>query len=149
MQFIWGSVREPELNDALAHWAAQKIGVDGFQRPYSTMGVFSGEKLIAVEVFNNWHPEAGVIEMHGAATDKRWLTRPCLWEQFSYVFNQLNCQMVVMRVSEGDKPLHRILHSYGFKSHFIPRLRGRNEGEYIFTLTEEDWRANGFHKENA
>lgn len=147
MQFIWGVPSEPELNTALAGWLADRIGVRGFQEPYVTLGMFDNNEPVAVVLFNNYHPEAGVMEMHAAADSKRWLTRPSLKEMFSYVFNKCGCQMAVLRVSERNTSLHRILHSYGFKSHLIPRLRGRNEGEFIFTLTDDDWRANGFHKD--
>ena len=112
------------------------------------MGVFDGT-LIAAVVFNNYHPESGVIEMHAAASTPRWLTRRVLWEMFNYVFNRMGCQMAVLRVSERNNRLLRILTAYGFEHTVIPRLRGRDEGERIFWLTEEAWRSNGFHKENG
>lgn len=119
-----------------------------------TMGVFDGETLIACMLFNNFQPEAGVIEIHGAATDKRWVNRRTLWEMFSYPFLTVGCQMVVMRVSERNsmwngRGLPRLLKSYGFDAYPIPRLRGRDEGEIIYTLTIDRWETNGFHKEHA
>lgn len=140
---------------ALGEWCAAHIGLPrGFEAPYSTMGVFDGENLIAVMLYNNWQPEAGVVEIHGASVDKRWLNRKTLWSMFEFPFEQLSAQMVVMRVSENNQQwngrgLPRLLKSYGFQSHMIPRLRGRNENEIIFTLTDDAWRANGFHKEAA
>jgi hypothetical protein len=118
------------------------------------MGVFDEKTLIAVILYNNYQPEAGVIEFHGAATDKRWLNRKTLWEMFSYPFVTLGCQLVVTRNSERNemwngRGLHRLLKAYGFEDYRIPRLRGRDEDEIIFTLTDDDWRLNGFHKENC
>lgn len=115
------------------------------------MGVLDGDGLIAVMLFNNYHPQEGVIEIHGAATDKRWLNRITLKAMFSFPFEQLGCQLVVMRVSERNgmwngRGIHRFLKAYGFKDYRIPRLRGRDEDEIIYTLTDDDWRANGFHK---
>lgn len=155
MNTVWGGSANADANDALANWCAAHIGLPRpFEPPYSTMGVFDGEKLIAVMLYNNWQPEAGVIEIHGAATDKRWLTKAVLWEMFSYPFQRAGAQLVVMRVSERNsmwngRGLPRLLKSYGFNDYRIPRLRGRGEDEILYTLTDDDWRANGFHKENA
>ncbi|MGN6535211.1 MAG: N-acetyltransferase [Mesorhizobium sp.] len=115
------------------------------------MGVFEDGKPIAVMVFHDWHPENGVVEISGAATDRRWLNRKTLWEMFSYPFEQLGAQLVVMRVSERNvmwngRGLPRLLKAYGFQCTTIPRLRGRDEAEAIWTLSDDDWRANGFHE---
>jgi RimJ/RimL family protein N-acetyltransferase len=147
---VWAGSQAPDLNRSLAEWCAAQIGLPrGFEPPYVTMGVFSEQELIGVVVFNNWQPEAGVIEMHSAATSPRWLTRKVLKSMFGYVFDQLGCQNVVTRVSDRNTRLLRIFTAYGFDHVLIPRLRGRDEGERIFWLTDEAWRANGFHKGNA
>lgn len=146
---LWGGAGNAPLNDALADWCAAHIGLPRrVQPPYVTMGVFRDKALLCVILYNNHQPEAGVIEIHGAGISPRWLTRPVLWQMFEYPFEQLGCQLVVMRVAEDDYRLLRILTSYGFDHVIIPRLRGRNEGERIFWLTDDAWRANGFHKEN-
>lgn len=155
MNVAWADSSTPELNRTFGHWCAAQIGLPRpFEPPYSTMGVFDGETLIGVMLFNNYQPESGVVEIHGAATDKRWLNRKTLWEMFSFPFLRLGCQLVVMRVSERNvqwngRGLPRLLKAYGFDAYRIPRLRGRDEGEIIYTLTQEAWTANGFHKELA
>lgn len=143
---LWGDATNPGVNDAMAAWCAKHIGVDRLEAPYTTMGVFEAKTLIAVVTFNNFHRKAGVIELHGASISARWMPRPVLYEMFSYPFDRLGCQMVVMRVSERNTRLLRILSAYGFDHVTVPRMRGRDEAERLFTLTEEAWRANGFHK---
>lgn len=146
MNIIWGGSREPQLNEALGNWLADQLGFTRpFEPPYSTMGVFDGERLLSVILYNNFHPEAGVVEIHGAGLSPRWLTKPVLWSMFNFPFNDLGCQVVVMRVSERNTRLKRILTTYGFKHVTIPRLRGRDEGERVFWLTDDAWKANGFH----
>lgn len=150
MHILWGGGNNPDLNRALGDWCAAQIGLPRpFEDPFTTMGVFDGEKLLCVIVYNNWQPEAGVIEIHGAGLSPRWLTRPVLKAMFAYPFEQLGCQQVIMRVSERNSRLMRMLTAYGFDHVTIPRLRGRDEGERIFWLTDDAWRANGFHKEHA
>jgi hypothetical protein len=152
LNILWAAADKPEVNKALAAWCAKEIGLKrGFEPPYSTMGVFNEAELISVILYNNYQPEAGVIEFHGAAIDKRWLNRKTLWAMFEYPFIDLGCQLVVTRNSERNemwngRGLHRLLKAYGFKEHRIPRLRGRDEDEIIFTLTDDDWKRNGFHR---
>lgn len=149
MNIIRGGAANPEVNDGLASWCADQIGLPRpFEAPFTTIGVFEGERLLGAMVYNNWQPEAAVIEMHGAALSPRWLTRPVLREIFAYPFGQLGCQMVIMRVSERNDRLRRILPALGFDHVTIPRLRGRDEGECIFWLTQEAWQTNRFHEVN-
>lgn len=152
MQAVWGSEKEPELNSYLSTWASIKLFGHGRGfGPCTTMGVFNGPKLVGVMVYHNWERETGVIEISGVSEDKRWLARHILFSMFSYPFNQLKCQMVVMRVSEKNEQwngrgIKRILEAYGFTSLRIPRLYGRLEDGILFSLTQEAWEANGFHR---
>jgi RimJ/RimL family protein N-acetyltransferase len=147
LNLVWGDYTKPDLNRALGQWCQRQIGLTRqFQEPYSTMGVFDGDELIAVMVFHNWHDDAGVCEISGAATNARWLPRPVLYEMFSYPFKDLRCQNVVMRVDEENRRLKRILTAYGFQHVNIPRLRGRDKGENVFWLTDDAWKANKFNR---
>jgi RimJ/RimL family protein N-acetyltransferase len=152
MQAVWGSEREPELNAYLTQWASVKLFGHGRGfGPCTTMGVFDGPRLVGVMVYHGYEPAAGVIEISGVSEDKRWLTKPVLFSMFAYPFNQLKCQMVVMRVSEKNEQwngrgIKRILEAYGFTSLRIPRLYGRAEDGILFSLTQEVWETNCFHR---
>lgn len=124
-------------------WGGASTTTDG-----TICAVSDGPAIVAAAIFHNYDPDSGVVEISAASDSARWLSRPVLFDLFNYAFNQMQCQAVVARVDPGDKRLARIFPAYGFQTFFIPRLRGRNKGETIFLLTEEDWRANGFHKEN-
>lgn len=147
MNIVWAGSKNAEINDAFASWCAAKIGLPRpFDAPYTTMGVFDGSQLIAVILYNNYQPEAGVIEFHGAGITPRWLSRSVLKSMFQYPFEQLGCQMVVTRNSANNDRLKRILSAYSFEHITIPRLRGRDEGERIFWLTDDDWRNSRFNR---
>lgn len=149
MHILWGGGNNPDLNRALGNWCAAQIGLPRpFEDPFTTMGVFDHKDLVAVMVFGGWQPEAGVVEIHGAATTPRWLTRPILWEMFAFPFQQLGCQTVVMRCDPDDKRLARILKAYGFDSVRLPRIRGRDKDEILYILHDDIWRNNGFHRQN-
>jgi len=130
-----------EYNRRVADWVAVHIpGCErGFHNP-TAIGVLENGHLIGGTAFHNYNPEAGVIEMSSAATSPRWLCRQMLRSIFGYVFDQLECQMVVMRVSERNERMIGIARKFGFDGVLIPRLRGRDESEWIFTLTDEQWR---------
>ncbi|MBP1882383.1 GNAT family N-acetyltransferase [Sinorhizobium mexicanum] len=142
MNIIWGGAADPAKNDAIAGFVAAHI--DGCGRgfaDFATLGVTEEGRLVAGVVYHNYSPEAGVIELSAAATSKRWLTRPVLTAMFGYPFDEIGCQMAVLRVSEENRGMVEIARRFGFTSHRIPRLRGRDEAEIIFTLTDNDWRA--------
>jgi RimJ/RimL family protein N-acetyltransferase len=115
----------------------------------TALGVDRAGELIGGFVFNNWSPQARVIELSFAGIDRRWLTRPILYAVFSYAFDQVGCQMVCSRTPASLQQAARIARAYGFKQVTVPRLFGRHDDGIISTLTVEDWRANGFHKENS
>lgn len=148
MNTVWAfEEREPELNARLSQWASIKLfgHARGFG-PCATMGVFEGSRLVSVVVYHDYAPERGVIEISGIAENKQWLTRPVLWEIGYYPFDQLGCQLVVMRVSERNRQangrgLRRLLKAVGFSAVIVPRYYGRDEAGIIFSLTDEAWRA--------
>lgn len=146
---FWGFSRE------VAEWVAGNI--PGCERGFGAcqaMGVLDDAgDLVAGMVFHNWDDNAGVLEISGASTTPRWLTKPVLWEMFNYPFNRAGCQMVFMRVAADNimwngRGLPRLLKSYGFSEHTIPRLYGRERDGVLFVLYDDVWRANGYHKQN-
>ena len=132
----------------LSRWVANLIW-PGKSRDFGNcqgMAVIDGETLIAGMIYHNFEPDAGVVEISGAGTDKRWLNRETLRVMFSVPFKDWGCQAVIMRVADDNRPLHRMLKAYGFDHYTIPRLRGRDASENIFVLTEEAWAGNKFNK---
>lgn len=113
------------------------------------MGVFDDDRLIAGTIYHNYHPESGVIELTSASVDKRWLTKRVVRAMFWMPFVRLGCQLVVLRVSERNESMINISRKFGFDEVYIPRLRGRDEGEFIFTLTDDQWRSSRYYGEGA
>lgn len=144
---VWGGERAPEINQSVAAFVAAGIpGCDRGWENFTTLGLVENDRLVAGVVFHNYNPEAAVIELSAASTSRRWLTRPMLKGMFGYPFEQLGCQMVVIRVSERNAVMVDIAERFGFTSHRIPRLRGRDEAEILFTLTDDDWRAHAVNR---
>ena len=101
-------------------------------------------RLIAGIVYHNWDPDAEIIEMSGAATDPRWLTRATLARMYRYAFHECGCQMTVMRVPADNERLLRQLAALNYAFIRIPRLLGRDHDGVLGLLTQEAWAANKF-----
>jgi RimJ/RimL family protein N-acetyltransferase len=110
-----------------------------------TIGILAADgRLIGGLVYHNYDPEAEIMEISGAATDPRWLTRPTLRRMFEYPFIECGCQLVVMRVPVTNERLLRQLAAYNFSFTLLPRLFGRELDGVIATLTDDAWLANKF-----
>lgn len=134
-------------NRVFSNWAAQRI--EGCERGWRdecvTMRVYHGDELRAVVVFHDYRPETGAIEISGAAASRKWLTRGVLAAVHDYAFNDAECRIAVMRVSERSSHIRRGAKAFGYTETVIPRLRGRDEAECILTLTDEEWERSRFH----
>lgn len=145
-----GPQTNPAMNAVVGDFVSSVIwGEPGRFEKFCTMAVMDGPSLIGGVVYHNWHPDAGVIELSAGSISRRWLSRPILKAMFGFVFDGLGCQLAVLRVSERNTAMIRIARAYGFSEHVIPRMRGRDEAEHIFTLADDDWRQSRFHKERT
>jgi len=145
----WAVAKRDEIG-LLSKWVADQIW-PGQGRDFGNcqgMAVIDGDMLIGGAIYHNFEPEAGVVEISAASTSKRWLTKETLRVLFQIPFRDWNCQAVVLRVSDHDEALHSILFRYGFEQYRIPRLRGREEAENVFVLTDDAWAGNKFNRKN-
>ena len=149
MILVWGGPRAPEINEGLARFVADRIGVSRGFGPCATLGQIVGDVVVAAVVFHNWHPEEGVIEMSSASDTKRWLSRPMLNAMFNFCFEESGCQLVVLRVSERNVGMIDIARRFGFSETRIERLRGRGEAEIVFTFTDDAWHVHRANERNA
>jgi RimJ/RimL family protein N-acetyltransferase len=143
-----------DIDGIVARWVSKHIagGHRGFNAS-TALGIVEDGELVAGVVYHDYNPEAGIIEISAASTSKRWLSRPVLLTLFSYPFDGVGVQMLVMRTEVGNQQdngrgMARLSKAYGFTQILIPRLYGRDKDGLLHCLTAEAWRANGFHPEN-
>lgn len=145
MRPVWNL--DPEFQSLLKQWVESRIWDDGTTLPVSQMlAVVEDGEIQAGVAFHDWNPRAGVIEISAASRNKRWLTRSVLKAIFSYVFEDIGCQLCAARVDPENTSLRRIFRSYGFNEFLIPRLLGRSKDQVVLTLTDDDWRSNKFNR---
>ena len=136
----------------VAQWVALAMKDPAFDRGFgncTAIGVAENGDLIGGTVFHGYTPESGVIEMSSASVSPRWLAPQMIRAIFGYVFDQLACQAVVMRVREDNPRMVRIAERFGFEGVLIPRLAGRATGLWIFTMTDDQWRDHRFNRRGA
>lgn len=117
----------------------QVWGRSGMVRDFCSMAVWRDGYVIGGTLYHNHHPETGVIELTSAATSRAWLARPVVNAMFHLPFDMLGCQLCALRVSERNLPMISIARRFGFEETRIARLRGRDEAEMIFTITDDVW----------
>lgn len=133
----------------VGEWVAAQLGQSGFAGYFmSAIGVFDNGRIIGGTAFHNYYPKEGVIEMSSACVDSRWLNRRMIRAIFTYAFDLLECQLVVMRVSSNNSRMLNIARRFGFNMFLIPRLRGTTEDEWICTMTDDTWRSSPFNRKS-
>lgn len=135
-ELLYGDERVPG-------WVAAKLGVRKWPLSYSIANVKNG-RILGATVFHEYYPENGVVELTSASDHPAWMSRKMINAVFSYAFDELKCQLVVLRVSETNTHMRDIASRLLFNSYTIPRLRGRNEADVIYTLSDDDWRKNRY-----
>src|SRR5215510_5207780 len=95
-------------------------------------------RLVGGVVYNNYDPEAGCIEISGAATSPRWLTRETIARMYQYPFLQVGVQMIVQRTPAENERLLRQLAAYDYMFVKVPRMFGRERDGVLCLLTRED-----------
>jgi RimJ/RimL family protein N-acetyltransferase len=136
----------------VAQWVALAMKDPAYERGFgncTAIGVAENGDLIGGTVFHQYSPEARVIEMSSAAVSPRWLPPKMVRAIFEYVFDQLGCQAVVMRVREDNDRMVRIAQKFGFEGHLLPRLADRQTGLWVFILTDDQWRTHRVNRRGA
>lgn len=130
----------------VVRWVADRLGMERGFGPCDGVGLVRDGQIVGGVVYTNFNPEAGVIEMTAYADDPSWMNRQMLGVIFDIPFIENRCQLLVWRVSVRNTHVARLAERLGFKAHLIPRLRGRDEDEIIFTLTDDDWKSGRFSR---
>lgn len=132
----------PDINRSAGEFASMAIwGKPGHLERFCSVTVLRDDVPIAAIIMHNYHPAEGVIEITAAGFGP-WQSRRVINEVFGLCFGELACQLIVMRVAADDARTIRNSRKLGFTGYLIPRLRGRDKAEWIFTLTDDAWHAN-------
>jgi hypothetical protein len=136
-------------DQTVAQFVAQLIPYcqRGFGPNIKAVGIVDDSKLIAGVVWHNYDPEAGIMEISGAALPgASWISRRTLAHIYQFPFLRCDCQMIVQRVPADNERLLGVLARYDYYFVALPRLFGRDRDGVVCCLTQEAWAANQFNK---
>jgi len=124
-------------DEAIARWVGQRVGVDDFGKCV-TIGILSGDELIAGVVFNNYRPPG--IEATIASTSPRWCNRATLAVIFGYVFDQLRCRRLTAITEATNQPVRAFLCHLGFREEGLLRHGFMTGDAALYGMVREDCR---------
>lgn len=101
-------------------------------------------KMAAGVVFHSWVPEYGVIEISGAAEDRRWFSGNVRKAIFDYAFT--HHRMVVTKTEGTNGPVLKIWRALGATEYEIGDFVRPGEPIKVFTLTADQWRASRLYR---
>lgn len=139
--------KEPETYSILEEFTS--LIISGKPKKFGlgcAMVISKNKTVIACIIFTNYNSDYGVIEINGGAITRNWLNRNIIKKMADFVFGYLGCQSVYARCCADNKKLDRMFHSAGFKRTDLPRLRGREMAESVYTLSDDDWQNNKLNK---
>ena len=125
-------------DDILLPWAAERIGIPGFQPGAQSIGIGEGGLVRGAVVYDSIGPAD--CSMHVASDgSRRWLTREFLAHVFAYPFIQLGLRRVTAMVPA--KNLHAI--------RFDEKLGFVREGYHPHGMPDDDLISLGMLRKNC
>lgn len=136
----------PDINRSAGQFVSRAIwGAPDRLERFCSVTVMDGDKPIAAIILHNWQPDCGVIEITAAGSG-RWQSRRVINAVFRLCFDMMQCQTVAMRVAADHERMIENALRLGFDATRLPNMRGRGKDEWLFTLTDEAWKASRLYK---
>lgn len=126
-----------EDSGPVVDWLSEKFG-HAIPPTWCAVWLVKGEIRGAV-AFEDYRPQYGTVELTCFLCATGMLP-PRYWRAvLADCFDRLECQAVIMRT---DNPRMRdIAQRMGCTITYLPRVRGRNRGEWFCLLADDVWRA--------
>lgn len=128
----------------LADYVAEGLGIRSWPvDSVAALGCFADD-LVGATIFHDWQPERGTISLSGYGPSPGWMTLQHIYLMHWYVFDGARCRLSVLQVSSENRPMRSIAEKFGYEGTRIPRLRGDDEAEIVYTLNRDEWKSNPF-----
>jgi hypothetical protein len=120
----------------------------GFPATARAIGITDagGEPAAGVVFYEHSVPAGTVYVAMAARPGIFWLRRETIARTARFVFDDLRCQMGLMRVRADAEHILRPLAAFGFKFIEVPRLYGRERDGVIARYTDDQWAASRYNK---
>lgn len=135
-RFLYGE------DEKVGNWIIDKID-DMHQLDFDkcvTIGVVSGDKLIAGVVYHDYQKCYGTIQLSMAAVSPMWAKGVIIHELLRYPFEQLNCYKIMISIRLGNiKALKTVKHIGFVQEAILSHVYGKNRHAAILQFLEPDY----------
>lgn len=132
--FLYGRDKE------VSNWIIDRVNCLHDLTPCVTIGVISGDKLIAGVAYHDYQIHYGVIQMSMAAISPMWARKDTINRLLRYPFEQLNCYKVMAVVEPSNVKALKTLESIGFRLEFIMgHMFGKDRHASIMEMLRPDY----------
>ena len=98
--------------EEITKWVADRIKDVEFHNEQA-IGIVKDGVIVGGVVIDSYAPNARCA-IHCAGEGKRWINREFIFAVFDYVFNQLNCQVILNSVNSSNKASLKFTEHIGF-----------------------------------
>lgn len=127
-------------DESVKNWIIDKIDHMHDLELYVTIGVVSGERLIAGVAYHDYHKRHDVIQISGAAVSPMWAKGAIIHQLLRYPFEQLNCYKVIANVKLDNLKALKTFKNIGFRQEAVlSHLYGKDQHAAILHMLKPDY----------
>lgn len=120
-------------DESIKNWIIDKIDYVHKLDPCVTIGVISGDRLIAGVAYHDYHSRYGVIQMSIATISSMWAKRSTISRLLRYPFEQLNCYKVMISIRTDNIKALKTFEKVGFE-HEAVLQHNYGEGQHAVIM---------------
>lgn len=127
-------------DEAVKNWIIEKVDCLHELDPCVTIGVISGDRLIAGVAYHDYQKRYGVIQMSMAAISPMWAKAVTIHQLLRYPFEQLDCFKVMAVVEPENIKALKTLTSIGFIQEVIMKhMFGEGNHAVVMEMLKSDY----------
>lgn len=109
-----------------------------------SLGIYEDGEILAVVVYHDYSLDQQSMNMSGGSISPKWMTRKTLHLIHKYIFEDAQCRLAIMQVSEQNHRMLKLARGFGYSTTNIPDLRAEGEDDVVCILKKSDWLENKF-----
>lgn len=127
-------------DEKVSNWIIDRVDCLHRLDPCVTIGVVSGDRLIAGFAYHDYQEHSGVIQISMAAISPMWAKAVIIHRLLQYPFEQLNCFKLMAVVEPDNVKALKTFKNIGFRLEFVMRhMFGENRHASILEMLKPDY----------
>lgn len=127
-------------DEAVKNWIIDKIDYVHKIDSCVTIGVISGDRLIAGVAYHDYQKRYGVIQMSMAAISPMWAKAVTIHRLLRYPFEQLNCYKIMISIRLDNLKALKTFKNIGFvQEAILSHVYGKGKHGAILQMLKPDY----------